>query len=657
MTPAEALQKAIAAFNRGDWATAEQLGRSVLAVDAGHPGSLSLLGVMAAQSGRLDESVALFERLVAVHPDDPFANINLGNALSSLQQHARALDCYERAIREKPDFAEACFGRGNALRDLGRHDEALASYDTALRLKPAYAEASNNRGIVLHDLGRFEAALVSYEHALSVRPQYAEACYNRGIALRELGRPVEALDSFQQAIAIDPAHAGAAVNRGAVLHDLGRYDDALAGFEQVLRIKPDHAEAHAGRALALNALRRFDDALDSCERALSIKPDFAEAYNHRGVTLYDMARFDDALDSFERALRLKPDFWDAHLNEAQCRLTLGQFEAGWAKYRCRWRAGLAGQALGIARHQTLRGYAEASAPDTGGLLIWGEAGIGDRILFSSMLEGAPALSSQIIVETDARLVTLLQRAHPGIAFVPPLDTADITARFPAVRSQLAIGDLGGYLRRSSRDFPRKTAYLAADPQRAATIGRNNRIDPAVPVIGLSWRSRNPAFGIEKSLTLPDLLPLLDAFGNAVFISLQYGDVNAEIAGFAAGTNRKIRLLGDVDLYGSMEDLAAAISICDLVITCSNVTAHMACALGKPTKVLLPRSSTGCIWYWGNGENTTPWYPSARLFRQHVMGDWTGVVEDLWQALVVEAGESPLSSYSGQGVSGGPAAGT
>jgi tetratricopeptide (TPR) repeat protein len=657
MTPADAMQNAFAAFNGGNWATAEQLCRSALAVDAGSPALLSLLGVITAQTNRLEESVALFERLVAAYPDDPFANINLGNSLSSLKRLERALDCYARAIRHKPDFAEAYFSRGNALRDLGRLDEALASFDNALRLRPDYAEAGNNRGIVLHDRGRFEAALASYDHVLSMRPEYAEAYYNRGIALRELGRAEQSLDSFQQALAIDPAHAAAAVNRGAVLHDLGRYVDALAGFEHALSITPDHAEAHAGRALALNALRRFDAALESCERALSIKPDFAEAYNHRGVTFYDTACFDDALDSFERALCLKPDFWDAHLNEAQCRLTLGQFAAGWEKYRYRWRAGPAARALGIARHQSLPGYSETNRPDTGALLIWGEAGIGDRILFSSMLEGARVLSLQIVVETDARLVTLLQRAHPGIVFVPPMDTAEITARFPAVCSQLAIGDLGGYLRRSPQDFPRRTAYLTADPLRAASIRRNNRIDPAVPVIGLSWRSMNPAFGGEKSLTLPDLLPLMDVFENAVFVSLQYGQVEAEIAGFAAGTNRKIVSPGKVDLYGSMEDLAAAISICDLVITCSNVTAHMACALGKPTKVLLPKSSTGCIWYWGSGENTTPWYPSARLFRQHAMGAWAGVVEDLRQALLVEAREPPISPYSGQGVSGGPDAGT
>ena len=248
-----------------------------------------------------------------------------------------------------------------------------------------------------------------------------------------------------------------------------------------------------------------------------------------------------------------------------------------------------------------------------------------------MLPALKAFNAQIIMETDRRLIPLLHRSYPEISFIPEMETAGIMKLFPAIQSQISSGDLGGIFRRERKDFPAQNTYFAADTNNTERIRSKNHLEPDARIIGLSWKSRNLQFGADKSLALIDFLPVVDQFRDVVFVSLQYGDVSQEVKDFEAATGRRIRLLQGVDLFASMEDLASAISLCTEVVTCSNVTAHMACALGKDTKVLLPEG-VGRIWYWGADGESTPWYPTARLFRQHATGDWNGVIADVKQAL-------------------------
>ncbi|HVN34256.1 MAG TPA: tetratricopeptide repeat protein, partial [Casimicrobiaceae bacterium] len=358
-TPPQAIQRAIAAYGRGEWREAEVLCRRVLDAQANHFDALNLLGVIAAQTrrthdaaeffgravaanpadaaawcnygstlqslGRLDEALASCDRALALEPNLAEAHSNRANVLTSLGRPAEALPSCDRAIALKPGLAEAWNNRGNAVHGLGRHDESLASYDHALRVKPDYAEAHYNRGTVLHELGRHDEALASYDRAVQVNPDYAEAHYNRGCTLLELRRPEEALTSFDRALAINPGHADACSNRGFALKELRRLEEALASYDRALRIRPDFAEAHYNRANALREQRRLEEALASYDRALSIRPDRAVAWYNRGITLLELRRADEALASYDRALAIDPDFVEACNNRGNVLLRLDRF--------------------------------------------------------------------------------------------------------------------------------------------------------------------------------------------------------------------------------------------------------------------------------------------------------------------------------------------
>ena len=314
-TPAAAaMQQAWALYSRGERDQAESLCRSILAGRPDDITTMSLLGIILAQSQRSAEAAALLERVTAGSPRDASAHNNYGNVLRDLGRYSKALRCYDRAIAILPSYADAHYNRGVTLHDLRRCEDALASYDRALALKPDYASAWNNRGATLRALGRREEALESCAHAIAIRPAYAEAHNNRGVMLHEVARFEEAVASYDRAIAHKPDYAEAHNNRGVSLQKLGLLEEALASHERATAIQPDYTDAHNDCGVVLKELERFEQAITSCERALALDPDHAEAYNNRGVALRMLKRRAEALASYDRALEINPHYVNALRN-------------------------------------------------------------------------------------------------------------------------------------------------------------------------------------------------------------------------------------------------------------------------------------------------------------------------------------------------------
>jgi protein O-GlcNAc transferase len=332
--PAElqAMQQARELYGSGRWDQAERLCRTILGSHADHFEALSLLGVIAAQTGRKPEAASLLQRAVAVKPDDARAASNYGNVLMELGRFDEALASYQRLLKLEPDSADGHNSHGVALQKLQRPAEALASYERALRLKPDYAQAHHNRGVALRALNRLQEALASYERALALRPEHADGYNNRGVVLQELGRPEQALASYEQALAIKPDDAEVCSNRGSALLALGRPEDALASYERALAIKPRNAEAHGHRANVLRELRRFDEALASYDRALAIRRDYVEVHHNRGVVLQELGRPQEALQSLERALELRPNDAGGYVSHANALMRLRRPEQALASY-------------------------------------------------------------------------------------------------------------------------------------------------------------------------------------------------------------------------------------------------------------------------------------------------------------------------------------
>jgi tetratricopeptide (TPR) repeat protein len=543
LTLAEAVKRAIAAYERGQLEDAERLANAILRAKADDFDALHLSALIKARRRQFQEALA----------------------------------GYDRALAVRPQHCEALYNRGNALLKLKRFAEALASYDRALVVRPDHAEALNNRGNALQELERHEEALASYDRALAARPDYAEALGNRGVTLQKLGRSAE----------------------------------ALASQDRALALRPDYVEAHNNRGNALQALGRFDAALASYDLALAARPDYAEAHNNRGNALKRLKRFDEALASYDRAVAARPDYAEAHVNKSLVLLLTGNLETGWREFEWRWQKE---EFKPLRRDFRQPVWCGQDGIEGKAILLHCEQGFGDTIQFCRYVPMLAARGAHVLLEAPAPLQRLMGGLAGVAGIIPQGDKLPhFDLHGPLLSLPLAFGT-------GLRSIPANAPYLAVpaqDPPRwDGALGSRNR-----PRIGLAWSGS--AADPNRSIRLQALLQLLD--GGARFVSLQ-----KELSPDDAAILRdRSDLLHFGDELKDFADTAAVISNLDLVVSIDTSVAHLAGALAKPVWVLLPFVPD---WRWLLDREDSPWYPSARLFRQNAPGDWSGVISRVAAAL-------------------------
>src|SRR5215472_8457960 len=578
LTLPEALKRAIAAYNDGNFSEAERLCRTIIAAKPDFFDALRLLAVLETRLGRLKD----------------------------------ALTSYDRALAVRPAYAEALHDRGVILHELNRFDEALASFEHALTARPHYDEALHNCGLTLHKLKRFDEALASFEQALAVRPDYAEALSNRGATLYELRRFEDALASYDKALTVRPNYAEALSNRGLTLHKLKRFDEALASYEQALAVRPDYADALRNRGLTLHNLKRFEDALASYDKALTVRPNYAEALRNRGLTLHELKRFDEALASYEQALAVRPDYTQAHFNEAICRLVIGDFDRGWEKFDRYFNRYYQFRRLGVSNGTALAAIAGRT------ILLHAHLGYGDTIQFCRYVPLVAELAARVILEVQAPLHELMSTLPGAVQIVTRGDP------IPNFDVQCLLESLPLVFGTRLETIPSATPYLRVSSQ--AIMNWNARLGGprGRPRIGLAW-SGDPMNWNDhnRSMRLGSLLSLLDL--SATFVSLQK-DVRA---GDAAVLKARSDVLHFGDELKDFSDTAAIISNLDLIISVDTSVVHLAGALAKPVWVMLLFIPD---WRWLLDREDRPWYPTARLFRQDDSRTWENAIQCVHAAL-------------------------
>jgi len=606
---------------RNDLPAAERLFRQALQINADSEETNFNLAAVLCDLGNAEESLPYFEKTLVVNPESVDALNNRGVALLRLNRPSEALEDFKRAEVLTPDDPALLSNLGSCLNEVGDLEGAIACFDRILSVDAKHVSALINKSDALTKLKRYAEALDCADNALVIAPHSVEALNNRGIALRGLGRFEEALASYNRTLALKPDYVDALDNRGNALQDLKRHEEALASFDRVLALKPNHVGAHTHRGNVLDDLLRHEDALASYERALALKPDHVDALFGRGNALRDLKRRNEALASYERALALKPDAAAVHMNEGLCLLDSGDFERGWPKYELRWQV----EQLALGKPSFEKPEWDGR-PLEGALLAWGEQGLGDQILHLGMLSQLAACATRLIVAVEPRLVPLVQRSFPKVDVI----TLPEAAGRKDFERQVPLGNIGRYLRRSWGDFPKqRPAYLRADPDRSRQL-REQLAGKKRLVCGLSWISTNARVGTHKSTRLEDLHAILGKPG-VRFVDLQYGDTRDERAALQRETGIEMTHIEGVNNLTDIDGVAALIDACDMVITVSNTTAHLAGALGKRVFVMLPFAQ-GKFWYWHEGRDDSPWYPSARLFRQPVLGDWASVIDRVARAL-------------------------
>ena len=559
----------------------------------------------------------------------PPEDFQKGVALHKLGKFVEAIDCYDKAIRVNSKIAEIHYSRGVALRKINRSSEALKSYEIAIQIRRNYPEAHYNIANILRDRKDYPHALDRYNDAIRFNPKFAEAYSNRGVIFKALNRFQDALKDFDTAISLKPDYAAAFYNRGNVLIELGSVDLAIASFDNAIDLDPHQAEYLYNRGNALREALRFEEALHSYCEAIRRRPNYADAYSNRGTTFYRLKRMEEALRDFSQAQKIEPGNAEIHWNESLCRLALGDFDQGWDHYEWRLKErsfqnrSLAGHADIAAAYSTRNTAADFMGKT---VFVASEQGIGDHVMFMSILPELLRDAGSVICQLDPRLIKLFERCYPAARYVPRGDIRILET--VAVDLHIRMGSLAYPYRRDRSCFP-GTPYLTPDPARVAQWQSRINSEPGKLKVGVSWRGGSPhTNGADRSMALEDLAPLLDR-EDYQFISLQHGDVDAEIAAFNATRTNKLVRFPKNDL-NDFEDFAGLVGALDCVVSVDNTNIHLGGALGKPCFAMLPHR---CDWRYGISEDTMPWYRSVKLFRQIHDGNWSDVIENIDRELI------------------------
>jgi tetratricopeptide (TPR) repeat protein len=490
----------------------------------------------------------------------------------------------------------------------GDVDRAEQLLNRILARSPGSAEAWYYLGTILLRRTRYEEAATAIRRSLALAGDFFEGLHILAILAVKTGRPAEAIPIFEKAEAIRPDTFELLNDKGIALNACRRFDAALETYDRAARLNPSHPSPWLNRGVALNDMGQHGEAISSYRKALDLKPDYVEAWCNMGNSAYQLNRFDEALAHYRKALAIDGNDADSLYGQAGALLVQGRFEEGLKLLEYRWKRSDAEP----ERHRDIPKWL-GDAPISGKrLLIWSEQGHGDTLQYCRYVPLVAALGADVTLEVPRPLQDLVATIG-GCSLVTQGKVFDY--QVPMVSLPLA-------LKTTVATIPSATPYLSADSGKMKywkeRLGDSSRRKVGIACSG-SAANKNDVF---RSMPLENLTPLQGA-ADLFLLQKDLSESDRHTLTKCPG----IRFMGGE--IQDFQDTAAIVCNLDLVVSVDTSLAHVAGALAKPVWILLPHATE---WRWLSGRSDTPWYPSAKLFRQAAPGDWRSVMEKVVRAL-------------------------
>ncbi len=675
----------VIAQQNGDYPEAERLIRAAIARNPRAADYHNNLGNTYRLQGDLTRAISSYRQAIALDANQIEALHSLANSLADRGDFAEADAHFRSLLRLQPNFAAAHYNFGNAKLNQGEVVCAIDCYRQAIALQPGCAAYHFNLAHALQRLGRLTEAAEEYRRVAERAPDDFDAIYNLGIVLHELKEFAQAADAFRRALALKPDLPQAMSNLAAALQGLDDYDGAADLLRRAIALNPDFAEAHGNWGGHLWRQSDLAGAKKSCRRAIELNPNLPGAHGNLGHVLFDQGDYRGALDCYDQALALRPDVilsananslltssnggaarpWQrgdllnafdacrrtgsefaiaeyqrAFAAKSNCvevlyyvgllHLLHGEFAAGWHNYEYRWQTKMLRNARRNFSQPQWLGQPIAGAR----ILLHAEQGLGDTLQFIRYVPMVAARGAKVILEVPSELRRLIETTLSGTAQVVTRGS-----RLPDFEWQSPLLSLPLVFKTDSASIPASIPYLQADSQLTRQFAQHFAASGNSGLrVGLVWsgsprHTRDP----QRSVPLAQLCALTEIPGTT-FYSSQKGPAARDLLQMPIDMNL-------VDLSGYLNDFAdtaAALANLDLVVTVDTAVAHLAGALGKPVWILLTRNPD---WRWLLDREDSPWYPTARLFRQSVAGDWSSVIDRVHNELRRLATSTPISPAS------------
>jgi tetratricopeptide (TPR) repeat protein len=580
-------------------------------------------GLRQMRAGRHLDAQLCCHKALALNPDHADTLHLMGLLSFHAKHYDHALEWISRAIGQEPK-TDYLTSLGTTLVNQGRREEALKAFDKAVQLDPRDADLWRNLGNILVDMERIADAILSFQHALKLDPRHWDASNKVGLLFFRSEKFEEALPCFNLCDELKPNHFPTLFMRGLTLHKLRRLDEALADNRQALALDPTNADTYNNIGNIFRSLGRNEEALSWFDRSLELEPYLATTLTDKAISLVELHRFDEALAWYHRAQAADPGHAEADWNLALLEMLTGNFEAGWVGREARWRI----PALSMHYPKFPQPMWLGKEPIEGKtILINVDEGLGDTIQFARYVPMVAALGARVILAVQDALCPLLSELE-GVSQCLPLSTSERPAfdtYCPASSLPLAFGT-------RLETIPSRTPYLPA-PSKLRVQAWEDRLPPRDRLrVGLVW-SGNPRHDNDHNRSIPFrmMASILDV--DATFVSLQK-ELRPDDGATLLERTDIIDLTADLTDFA---ETAALVSCLDLVISVDTSIVHLAGALGRPTWILLPYTPD---YRWLLDRDDSPWYPTARLFRQTATREYESVLERVRDELLalVSAGK-------------------
>lgn len=641
-----------------------------------YPQALILLGSIRAETGRVDEAMALFRTVGKLTPDNARIWIDLGGASGKSGHLHYAAECFRRAVLLAPGVTDTVH-RLAALVPVSDKNRMLRRCTI---LAPLDGKPYQQLGLDLKQSGKFKQASRHLRRLLILEPANLDGTFQLANVHLDLNKPDEARSFFLRTLQIVPRSGTARNNLGLIAFEEGDFKQAEEWFRAATAAAPGLAEAWRNHARALARLDRKTDALEPCKKSLMMEPanqmaclDIAgllptqkwakrmisidpvahEFYNNmavlatpnsdrKGVEPWlrrsavakpehpevwfklsaDASRRSDSgavVRHARRSILISDSYAHARNNMAFALLGAEKFEEGWQVHTRRLETP---EGCEILRRFVIPEWQD-EAIDGRHLLLWGEQGIGDEVQFLTLLKHVCRMGARATVLAEPRLRPLIKRSFPDV-MVPDVDGpgGEVESHHGA-DFHLAIGDLPHRLRLFCGGQAIPDPWIVVDPVRAQVLRAELQArHPGKRLVGITWRSAAPT-GARRSIP-PALWACIAKVPGTALVSLQYNVLEEDMTAFeAAGI--EVDTSHGVDPMQDLDGLAALTSAMDLVISPPNNTVHFAGALAVPCWVMVP---TRPDWRWGLTRRESLWYPKTHVYRQETDGDWPPVLSQV-----------------------------
>jgi len=564
------------------------------------------------QQERFFEAKEILQHILETHPTNLDSLHLLGAIALHFKHYEEAVAFLKKALTFYPNHVSSLFNLGIAFQEQKLFKESVLCYQNAILLNSNHKEALTNLGNVLKELGELEQALNCYNKAIEIDSCFVEAWNNKGNILKELGRNEDAINCYSQAILIKPSYSVAYNNRGIVFRQINSIELSLIEFKSALKYKNDNFEALCNLGNSLKDLERYEEAISYFIKAIAINPSYSLAFHGLGHIYQLQGKYEQAIEQFKKGLVINGDMVETQWNLSLCYLTCGNFKDGWLAYESRWR---------MMKLNNIQGLMEFNKPLWLGkeslknktILIWEEQGIGDVIQFCRYLPLLFKQEARVIVAVSKKLVGLIRSLGDC------LEVCELGGNLPEFDYHCPFLSLPLAFETSLETIPNPSKYLFSNRSRSESLNKEliKLISKKKKKVGISWKSKAEKTGKNRSININKLLGSLSS-KNFQYINLQYGEVGEDIEEVKKDLGLHI-IQAPIDLYEDVDGLTSLIDQCDMIISIDNTTVHLAGALGKDTRLLLPFNAD---WRWLTNRTDSPWYPTLKIYRQDINSNWT-----------------------------------